>query len=162
AFWSSLLLSAGLAVQSARMVASHRAPFLGLARRTSPLLAGVLLVIMVLCVGRRSVLEYHALATLPPASAGARNVLLIVWDTVRAANLSLHGYGRRTSPNLEKLATRGVGFEQAFATAPWTLPSHSSTFTGRWPHELTADWQVPLDESFPTLAENLAAHGYDT
>ena len=89
-------------------------------------------------------------------------MLLIVWDTVRAGNLSLHGYGRRTSPNLERLAGRGVRFDQAFATAPWTLPSHSSLFTGRWPHELTADWQSPLDGTHPTLAEYLAAHGYDT
>jgi arylsulfatase A-like enzyme len=162
AFWSSLLFSSGLAVQSAWMVASHRAAFLGLARRTSPLLVGVLLAITLFCLGRRFVVEYHALATLPPAPAGARNVLLIVWDTVRTANLSLHGYGRRTSPNLERLAARGVRFQAAFATAPWTLPSHSSLFTGRWPHELTADWQVPLNHSFPTLAEYLALHGYDT
>jgi arylsulfatase A-like enzyme len=55
-----------------------------------------------------------------------------------------------------------VRFEQAFATAPWTLPSHSSFFTGRWPHELTADWRAPLDQTYPTLAEYLTAHGYDS
>ena len=95
------------------------------------------------------------MSSLPPPPCQARNVLLIVWDTVRAGNLSLHGYGRRTSPNLERLAGRGVRFDQAFATAPWTLPSHSSLFTGRWPHELTADWQSPLDGTYPTLAEYL-------
>jgi arylsulfatase A-like enzyme len=87
---------------------------------------------------------------------------LIVWDTVRAGHLSLHGYGRRTSPNLEQFARRGVRFDRAFATASWTLPSHGSLFTGRWPHELTADWRVPLDETYPTLAEFLGTHGYDT
>ena len=71
-----------------------------------------------------------------PAAPGARNVLLIVWDTVRAGNLSLYGYGRRTTPHLERLAARGVRLERAFATSPWTLPSHASLFTGRWPHEL--------------------------
>ncbi len=35
-------------------------------------------------------------------------------------------------------------------------------FTGKWPHELTADWLSPLDGSYPTLAEYLGAHGYDT
>jgi hypothetical protein len=74
----------------------------------------------------------------------------------------VHAYRRRTSPNLERLASRGTRFDQAFATAPWTLPSHSSLFTGRWPHELTADWQSPLDRTHPTLAEYLAGHGYDT
>ena len=128
----------------------------------APLLVGAVLAIMLLTFGGRAWSEYRASAALPPAPADARNVLLIVWDTVRAGNLSLHGYGRRTSPNLERLAGRGVRFDQAFATAPWTLPSHSSLFTGRWPHELTADWRSPLDETYPTLAEYLAAHGYDT
>ena len=69
-------------------------------------------------------------------------MLLIVWDTVRAGNLSLYGYGRRTTPNLERLAGRGVRFDLAFATSSWTLPSHASLFTGRWPHELSADWTI--------------------
>ena len=76
-------------------------------------------------------------------------MLLIVWDTVRAENLSLHGYGRPTTPNLERLAARGVRFEHAFATSPWTLPSHASLFTGRWPHELSAGWKTPLDDDPP-------------
>jgi arylsulfatase A-like enzyme len=160
--WSSLLLSVGLAVQSARLVGPRRGSFLGLVRRTSPLLVGALLAIMLVSLVGRAALEYRAVATLPPSPANARNVLLIVWDTVRPGNLSLHGYGRRTSPTLEWLATQGVRFSQAFATAPWTLPSHGSLFTGRWPHELTADWRVPLDRTYPTLAEYLAAHGYDT
>jgi arylsulfatase A-like enzyme len=160
--WASLLLSGGLAVQSARLAATRGEPFFRLARRTSPLLVGALLAIAVLGAGGRAWSEYRAVTILPPPPVDARNVLLIVWDTVRASNLSLHGYSRRTSPNLEQLARRGVRFDQAFATAPWTLPSHSSVFTGRWPHELTADWQVPLDETYPTLAEYLGAHGYDT
>jgi hypothetical protein len=43
-----------------------------------------------------------------PPPSDARNVLLIVWNTVQTDNLSLHGYGRKTSPNLERLAGRGV------------------------------------------------------
>jgi arylsulfatase A-like enzyme len=102
------------------------------------------------------------MVAVPSPAAPAPNVLLIVWDTVRARNLSLHGYLRPTTPNLERLAARGVRFDQAFATAPWTLPSHASLFTGRWPHELSAGWRVPLDDTYPTLAEYLGAHGYDT
>ena len=41
---------------------------------------------------------------LPPA--GSPNVLLIVLDTVRADHLSVYGYERPTSPNLERLAAR--------------------------------------------------------
>jgi arylsulfatase A-like enzyme len=89
---------------------------------------------------------------LPSPPADARNVFLIVWDTLQTDSLSLHRYRRKKSPNLEQLAGWGVRFDQAFATAPWTLPSHSSLFTGRWPHELTADWQSSLDRTHPKLA----------
>jgi arylsulfatase A-like enzyme len=162
AFSASLVLSAGLAVQSARLVGPRGAAFLALVRRTLPLLIGTLLAIALLTFGGRAWAEYRALVSLPPPSGNARNVLLVVWDAVRAENLSLHGYARRTSPGLEQFAKRGVRFERAFATAPWTLPSHGSFFTGRWPHELSADWRVPLDDAYPTLAEYLGAHGYDT
>jgi arylsulfatase A-like enzyme len=161
-FWASLMLSGGLAVQAAWLVRRHSGAFLKLVLRTCPLLVGSVLVIMLFSFGARGWSEYRALAALPPARTDARNVLLIVWDTVRTGNLSLHGYGRRTSPNLERLASQGVRFDRAFATAPWTLPSHSSLLTGRWPHELTADWMSPLDGTHATLAENLNARGYDT
>jgi arylsulfatase A-like enzyme len=90
------------------------------------------------------------------------NVLLIVMDTVRAQSLSLHGYRRDTTPNLVRLAQRAIHFEQARATAPWTLPSHASMFTGRWPHDLNVGETVPLDSTHPTLAEFLRRRGYAT
>lgn len=104
----------------------------------------------------------RALAKLPPAPPGAPNVLLVVLDTVRAMNLSLYGYPRPTTPRLERLAGRGVRFELAFATAPWTLPSHASMFTGRYPYELSAGWDDPLDATYPTLADLFGARGYLT
>lgn len=51
------------------------------------------------------------------------NVLLIVLDTVRADRLSLYGYHRATTPALARLAERGIRFDAARATAPWTLAS---------------------------------------
>jgi arylsulfatase A-like enzyme len=97
---------------------------------------------------------------LPPA--GSPNVLLIVLDTVRADRLSLYGYERSTTPTLERLAQRGIRFDEARATAPWTLPSHGSMFTGHWPHELGEEWMTPLRGNFPTLAEYLGNRGYAT
>jgi arylsulfatase A-like enzyme len=99
----------------------------------------------------------HAVPT-----ADSPNVLLIVLDTVRADRLSLHGYERPTSPNLERLARAGIRFDQARATAPWTLASHASFFTGRWPHELGVEWLTPLRANVPTLAAYLGSHGYAT
>ena len=160
--WASLLFSGGLAVQSARLVDRCRGRLEKLARVTALLLGGALLTIMLTTIGGRAWSEHRAVTALPPPAPAARNVLLIVWDTVRAANMSAHGYGRRTSPNLETLAGRGVRFDLAFATSSWTLPSHASIFTGRWPHELGVDWRSPLRDDVPTLALYLAAHGYDT
>lgn len=99
---------------------------------------------------------------LAPARPGAPNLLFIVLDTVRAESLSLHGYERPTSPFLASLAARGVRFEQARSAAPWTLPSHATMFTGRWPHELSTRLDRPLDSTFPTLAEHLRDQGYAT
>ena len=113
-------------------------------------------------IGGRAWAEYRATAALPHLLQAPRMCSLIVWDTVRAANLSLYGYGRPTTPNLERLASRGVRFDLAFSTSSWTLPAHASMFTGRWPHELDVDWKSPMRDDVPTLAGYLAAHGYDT
>src|SRR5262249_43771450 len=98
----------------------------------------------------------------PLPLAGSSNVLLIVLDTVGADHLSLHGYPRPTSPTIDELAERGVRFDRARATSSWTLPSHSSMFTGRWPHELSAGWFTPLDGAYPTLSEALGSLRYAT
>jgi arylsulfatase A-like enzyme len=55
-----------------------------------------------------------------------------------------------------------VRFDLAFSSSSWTLPSHASMFTGRWPHELGVDWKSPLRADVPTLAEYLGSRGYDT
>jgi len=101
----------------------------------------------------------HPVADLPKTPA---NVLLLVMDTVRADHLSVYGYNRATTPNLERWAKRGVKFAKARATAPWTLPSHASMLTGYWPHQLSADVSHALDASKPTLAEFLGDRGYAT
>jgi hypothetical protein len=96
--WASLLLSAGFAVQAARLVRGRRRGFLRLARLTTPVLAGAVLALAVGTSGARAWSEHRAIAALPPPPPAARNVLLVVWDTVRAKNLSLYGHGRETTP----------------------------------------------------------------
>ena len=90
------------------------------------------------------------------------NVVLVVMDTVRADHLGLYGYRRKTTPNLERLAARGIRYDQARATAPWTLPSHVSMFAGLWPHQTGVGENRPLGTTYPTIAEFLAARGYLT
>jgi arylsulfatase A-like enzyme len=136
-----------------------------LARRSVPALVLVVACLVGFSLADHLRREHTASASVPGALIAGQappNVLLVVLDTVRADHLGLYGYSRETTPNLTRLARRGVTFDQARSTAPWTLPSHASMMTGRWPHELSTDINHPLDETHRTLAEYLAAHGYAT
>jgi arylsulfatase A-like enzyme len=125
-------------------------------------LVGVLGVFAAGTSGWQAVREYRTVAGLPAAPAKAHNVVFIVWDTVRAYNLSLYGYSRRTTPNLEQWAQQGVKYDVAVSPAPWTYPSHSCFFTGQWPFRLDSQWKFKLDTPAPTLAEYLTTRGYQT
>ncbi len=102
----------------------------------------------------------EAARPLPPP--GSPNVLLVVLDTVRADHLGSYGYERPTTPNLDRLARTSIRFAEARATAPWTLASHASLFTGRTPGELGIRWMRPLRRGVPTLSEYLGTLGYST
>jgi arylsulfatase A-like enzyme len=99
-----------------------------------------------------------------PADSTERppNVMLVVLDAVRARSTGLYGSGRSTSPSLDRYGQGGVVFDQAFTTASWTLPSHASMFTGRWPHETKAGWQRAVPDSVLSIAELLQSSGYRT
>jgi arylsulfatase A-like enzyme len=96
------------------------------------------------------------------ATSDGPNVLLIIWDTVRAANLGLYGYARPTTPELDKLAKGGATWSWAMAPAPWTLPSHCSMFTGLHPGEHSCRWDDPLRGAPETLATVFARAGWRT
>ena len=63
--------------------------------------------------------------TAAPRRAPARpNVVFILVDTLRRDRLTPYGYRRDTSPEIQRrLAGRGAVVEEAYAQAPWTLPS---------------------------------------
>jgi hypothetical protein len=100
---------------------------------------------------------------LPPAPEGAPDVVLIVLDTVRAGSVSTYGYVRPTAPGLDALAAEGALFLDATSPSTWSLPSHASLFTGRYPssHGAHAEHRY-LDDRYPTLAQVLQGNGYDT
>lgn len=160
--YAALLLAAGLATQTLRLISPHMLSFQKLVRRTLPWMGLLVGMLAISVQGKQILAERRALADLTPAPPYAPNVLFITLDTVRARNLSVYGYSRPTTPQLEQLAKMGVVFERALSTAPWTLPSHASMFTGRFPGELSADWLTPLDSTYPTLAEFFRARGYLT
>jgi arylsulfatase A-like enzyme len=121
--------------------------------------------ILLLALGQRGLRTLQRAVTLrglPAASAGAPNVLLIILDTVRGEELSLYGYPKPTTPHLTKWASQGTVFEHAIASAPWTLPSHGTIFTGQLGDRLGGTWLTPVRIATPTLADVLRSRGYRT
>jgi len=72
-------------------------------------------------------------------------VLLVTFDTTRADHVSAYGHLRETSPHIDSLAAEGLVFENATATASWTLPAHASLFTGK----VTTSHGARYDEAGP-------------
>jgi hypothetical protein len=98
------------------------------------------------------------------ASQKLPNIVFIVMDTLRGDRLSCYGYGKQTTPNLDRLASRGVLFERAYATSSWTWPSTASMLTGLLPEEhgvIRADQNYLRDE-LTVLPEILQRQGYTT
>jgi arylsulfatase A-like enzyme/Tfp pilus assembly protein PilF len=93
-----------------------------------------------------------------------RNVLLITLDTTRADRLGCYGYAGARTPRFDRLAAEGVRFENAFADAPITLPSHASILTGLHPyaHGVRNNGNFHLPARFDTLATVLGGRGYRT
>lgn len=92
------------------------------------------------------------------------NFVVITLDTVRADALSAYGQKLPTSPRMDALASDGLLFEQALASAPSTLPSHATLFTGKHPyaHGVRSNFGYSLAEENVTLAEALGSRGYQT
>ncbi|MBW2135836.1 MAG: sulfatase-like hydrolase/transferase, partial [Deltaproteobacteria bacterium] len=67
------------------------------------------------------------------------NIIMIVMDTVGAKHMSLYGYHRRTTPNLEEIAKESTFYSRCYAPGNWTLSSHASLFTGLYPSEHLVD-----------------------
>lgn len=96
------------------------------------------------------------------------NVIWVLWDACRAQNLSCYGYERETTPNLDKLASDGVLFEQNYSQANGTALSVPSYMSGKDFPVLclaTGGWQQltrtpPPNEKL--LPEILNVNGYHT
>lgn len=99
------------------------------------------------------------------------NIILIVLDTLRADILEAYG-GEAGTPNLRRLAKDAVTYGNAIAPSPWTVPSHTSLFTGLYAsrhgvHELKGKklsdvFMLNGRSSAGTIAENLNGMGYNT
>lgn len=155
-------LTLGIAWRVAAATAKQPDGFDRRARRAWLPLAGAV-ALLALAVNLMPVIrERRALATLGPAPDGAPNVLLLILDTMRAASMGLYGHPRPTTPNLDRLAARGIVFERAVATSSWSNPSHAGIFTGQFAHAVSSGWERGLDQTHPTIAEVMHRAGYRT
>ncbi|MBW2260700.1 MAG: sulfatase [Deltaproteobacteria bacterium] len=108
----------------------------------------------------------------PGRTEGALDVVLVVVDTQRADFTSVLGSRLRTTPFLERLASRGILFTRAYAPGPWTVPSMYSVMTGLYPseHGMITGWSTSFDaggqnvlpDEAVTLAERLDGAGFET
>lgn len=156
------LLAFGVAIRIGLSARSRSGSIRRATRILTPVLSILVASAAVVSLGLESRRERRALDELGAWAPEAPNVLLLILDTVRAKSLGLYGRELETSPAIERLAEESIVFDRAISTAPWTLPSHASMFTGRWPHELSVGWSDPLDEAEYTLAEVLSGAGYST
>ncbi|HEU5154630.1 MAG TPA: sulfatase [Gemmatimonadales bacterium] len=161
---TSLILGLGLAAVLVRGYRSRRVRWFSGSIRLLPLLVGLTIVCGVGLWLATALYERSRLAALPAVAADRPNLILLVIDTQRADHLSLYGYSRPTSPNLDRFAAQSLTFDNATASAPWTLPSHATMMTG---HPLSAHRagvakRPFLDGRFTTIAEALGESGYAT
>lgn len=93
------------------------------------------------------------------------NLIIISLSNISAEHMSLYGYERLTSPNLDKWAKDAIVFKNAFTHASWTLPVAVSLFSSLYPytHQVTDRYvNNILDKNIKTLPEILKDNGYKT
>ena len=89
------------------------------------------------------------------------NVLFLVMDTARFSNV--FEKSPAVMPGLQEFSNEGTVFGRAMATAPWTVPSHGSMFTGQYPSDHGAHAGTKqFNPEGPVLAELFQQAGYQT
>lgn len=97
------------------------------------------------------------------------NVIVIYSDDQGAADLNIYGSKDLITPNLDRLAAKGVRFSNFYAAAPVCSPSRASLLTGRYPQRAGLDNNAPSQhgkDGMPgdqyTMAEMFKDAGYKT
>lgn len=66
-------------------------------------------------------------------NTGSPNVIILVFDAMSARDLSLYGFKRKTTPNLEKFAERAIVYHAHHSGGNYTTPGTASLLTGTYP-----------------------------
>ena len=88
------------------------------------------------------------------------NILFIMFDQLRWDYLSCYGHPHLHTPNIDRIAARGVRFTRAYIQSPICGSSRMSTYTGRYVHSHGASWNgIPLKVGEITLGDHLRKQG---
>jgi arylsulfatase A-like enzyme len=93
------------------------------------------------------------------------NVVWIVIDCLRADRLGCYGYGRPTTPNLDRLSREATRFSQCISPHIPTQPAHTSFFSGTdvFAHQIVAQGATKeADAGLRLLPQMLRERGYFT
>ncbi|MFW6146475.1 MAG: sulfatase [Planctomycetota bacterium] len=91
------------------------------------------------------------------------NILLLYTDQQRWDALASAGNPHIHTPNLDRLASEGVLFENAFCNCPVCMPSRQSMLSGQYPLSLGCCCNgIEMRPDVPTLATVLKPYGYHT
>ncbi|MCI0470060.1 MAG: sulfatase [Candidatus Aminicenantes bacterium] len=96
---------------------------------------------------------------------GSPNFIIFLVDMLRPDHLGLHGYTKKTSPNIDRLARQAIVFDNAYAPSPWTYPSVVSLLTGLTPISHGAAIQgteIILPKTDSWLPAVFKENGYNT
>jgi len=94
----------------------------------------------------------------------AKNVIIVLVDTLRADHMSTYGYERPTSPYLDEFAAGALVFEHTRSQSSCTFPSVNSLMTSRYPDVFArqGEGQFGIPAKYPAIAEILDDLGYYT
>jgi len=100
----------------------------------------------------------------PSHDVAPAGVLLVILDAAAAGHFGCYGYGRRTTPEIDRIAAEGVVYERAYSPAVFTRSAMASIWTSQYPdqHRVGVDPDVGIAVNRPTLAELLSAGGIET
>lgn len=99
----------------------------------------------------------------PETTTQRPDIVLIMTDQQTALAMSCAGSKYVSTPNLDRLAARGVRFTNAYCTAPVSGPSRASMFTGMYPDEIGMirnGAALPDSLAGRTLGSLVSAAGY--
>jgi len=115
--------------------------------------------------GSRRLQLRPAVTTRPDVDTRRRNLVIILFDSLRRDHVPWEGYWRRTMPVVAQLSRRSTTFSQYITQAPWTKPSVASLLTSTYPTTHGATSQKPFSQlptALTTIAETLREAGYFT